>query len=84
MAPPNVTAAPYACLKEIQAECYRLGIPLKTRHREVAPGQYEFAPTFGLVTSQIDQNLMVMQISECSVVWCSIVCLFWMLYHVMF
>jgi glutamine synthetase len=63
MAPPNVTGAPMACMKEIQEECYKLGIPLKTRHREVAPGQYEFAPTFGPVTSQIDQNLMVMQIS---------------------
>ncbi|CAE7497764.1 glnA3, partial [Symbiodinium microadriaticum] len=41
-----------------------MGIPLKTRHREVAPGQYEFAPLFGFCTTQIDQNLMVMQIME--------------------
>lgn len=68
MAPPNVTGAPLACMKEIQEECYKLGIPLKTRHREVAPGQYEFAPTFGTVTNQVDQNLMVMQISK-SVSW---------------
>jgi glutamine synthetase len=64
MDPPNVTGAPYACMKDIQEECYKIGIPLKTRHREVAPGQYEFAPTFGHVTSQVDQNLMVMQISK--------------------
>ena len=32
------------------------------RHREVAPGQYEFAPLFGTVTTQIDQNLVVMQV----------------------
>ena len=31
---------------------------------EVAPNQYEFAPLFGSVTTQIDQNLMVMQIIE--------------------
>jgi len=37
------------CIKEIQAQCFRLGIPLKTRHREVAPNQYEFAPLFGRV-----------------------------------
>jgi glutamine synthetase len=43
-------------------ECYKLGIPLKTRHREVAPNQYEFAPLFGNCISQTDQNLMVMQI----------------------
>merc|ERR1740124_1566807 len=35
-----------------------------TRHREVAPNQYEFAPLFGLATTQIDQNLSVMQILE--------------------
>ena len=51
-------------MNEIQAECYMLGIPLRTRHREVAPNQYEFAPMFGSVTTQIDQNLMVMQILE--------------------
>ena len=35
---------------------------LSNRHREVAPGQYEFAPLFGTVTTQIDQNLVVMQV----------------------
>jgi len=53
-----------ACMQEIQHECFMMGIPLKTRHREVAPNQYEFAPFFGTATTQIDQNLMVMQISE--------------------
>jgi glutamine synthetase len=62
MAPPNQVAL--ECMAAIQQECYKLGIPLKTRHREVAPNQYEFAPYFGYVTSQIDQNLMVMQICE--------------------
>ena len=41
-----------------------MGIPLKTRHREVAPNQYEFAPLFGTNTTQIDQNIMVMQVIE--------------------
>jgi len=62
MAPPNQLAM--ACMKEIQHECFMLGIPLKTRHREVAPNQYEFAPLFGIATTQIDQNLMVMQIGQ--------------------
>jgi glutamine synthetase len=53
-----------ACMQEVQHECFMLGIPLRTRHREVAPNQYEFAPLFGLATTQIDQNLMVMQILE--------------------
>ena len=51
-------------MKEIQEQCYKLGIPLKTRHREVAPNQYEFAPLFGSVITQTDQNLVVMQICE--------------------
>jgi glutamine synthetase len=62
MAPLNQHAL--ACMTAIQEECFHLGIPLRTRHREVAPNQYEFAPMFGYVTSQIDQNLMVMQIAE--------------------
>jgi glutamine synthetase len=53
-----------ACLQELQHECFMMGIPLRTRHREVAPNQYEVAPMFGLATTQIDQNLMVMQVLE--------------------
>lgn len=53
-----------ACMKEIQDECFKMGIPLKTRHREVAPNQFEFAPEYGINTIQIDQNLMVMQVIE--------------------
>jgi len=53
-----------ACLQELQHECFMMGIPLRTRHREVAPNQYEVAPLFGLATTQIDQNLWVMQILE--------------------
>jgi glutamine synthetase len=62
MAPlaPNVLA----CMQEVQKECALLGIPLRTRHREVAPGQYEFAPLFGPTTQQVDQNVMVMQLLD--------------------
>jgi glutamine synthetase len=51
-------------MQEMQQECWKMGIPLKTRHREVAPGQYEFAPLFGTNTTQVDQNIMVMQVIE--------------------
>ena len=64
MAPLSSATTALACMQEIQDECWRMGIPLKTRHREVAPNQYEFAPLFGSNTTQIDQNLMVMQIIE--------------------
>jgi glutamine synthetase len=64
MAPPSLTSPALACMQEIQEQCFKMGIPLKTRHREVAPNQYEFAPTFGTAASQVDQNLTVMQVIE--------------------
>jgi len=64
MAPPSSATPALACMQEIQDEAWKLGIPLKTRHREVAPNQFEFAPLYGYNTTQIDQNLMVMQIIE--------------------
>ena len=64
MAPLSSSTPALACMQEIQDECWRMGIPLKTRHREVAPNQFEFAPLYGTNTTQIDQNLMVMQIIE--------------------
>lgn len=64
MAPLSSATQALACMQEMQDEAWRLGIPLKTRHREVAPNQFEFAPLFGSNTTQIDQNIMVMQIIE--------------------
>jgi len=64
MAPPSLANPALAAMQEMQDECWRLGIPLKTRHREVAPNQYEFAPLYGYNTTQVDQNIMVMQIIE--------------------
>jgi glutamine synthetase len=64
MAPLSEATPVLACMQAIQEKCFKLGIPLRTRHREVAPNQYEFAPTFGTVVTQVDQNLVVMQIIE--------------------
>eukprot|EP00238_Polyblepharides_amylifera_P006290 CAMPEP_0196579046 /NCGR_PEP_ID=MMETSP1081-20130531/16539_1 /TAXON_ID=36882 /ORGANISM="Pyramimonas amylifera, Strain CCMP720" /LENGTH=767 /DNA_ID=CAMNT_0041898483 /DNA_START=79 /DNA_END=2382 /DNA_ORIENTATION=+ len=64
MGPINTAGPAMNAMKEIQKECFKIGIPLVTRHREVAPNQYEFAPMFGPVVGQVDQNLMVMQIIE--------------------
>ena len=67
MSPPSESSRALNCMRDIQRECFMLGIPLKTRHREVAPNQYEFAPLYGTATTQIDQNLLVMQlIDECA------------------
>jgi len=62
MAPLNPIAL--ACMKEMQHECFKMGIPLNTRHREVAPNQYECAPYFGIASAQIDENLIVMELME--------------------
>ena len=62
MAPLNPIAL--ECMKEMQHECFKMGIPLNTRHREVAPNQYECAPYFGVASAQIDENLMVMELME--------------------
>lgn len=64
MAPPSHASPALACIAELQQMCFKMGIPLRTRHREVAPNQYEIAPLFGFVTTQIDQNLVVMQMLE--------------------
>jgi len=64
MAPLSTATPALECIREIQTEAFKMGIPLKTRHREVAPNQYEFAPLFGPAVTQTDNNLMVMQITE--------------------
>jgi len=59
-----LNVAALECMKEMQHEAFKMGIPLKTRHREVAPNQYECAPYFGVASAQIDENLMVMELME--------------------
>jgi glutamine synthetase len=49
---------------DFEMECYKLGIPLKTRHNEVAPSQYECAPNFEEVNLAIDHNQLLMDVME--------------------
>jgi len=51
-----------AFMRELEVESYRLGIPLKTRHNEVAPNQFEMAPIFGEANLSNDQNQLVMNL----------------------
>jgi glutamine synthetase len=46
----------------LEVESLRLGIPLKTRHNEVAPNQFEMAPIFGEANLSNDQNQLVMNL----------------------
>jgi glutamine synthetase len=50
-----------AFMMDLDRELWRLGIPAKTRHNEVAPGQFEMAPVFEPASVGSDHNMMVMQ-----------------------
>ena len=49
-------------MKDLEFEGYKLGIPLKTRHNEVAPNQFEIAPVFEDMNLAVDHNLLLMSI----------------------
>lgn len=49
-------------MADFEKESYRLGIPLRTRHNEVAPGQYECAPMFEELNMANDHNLLLMDV----------------------
>ncbi len=52
----------YAFMRDYETECYKLGIPLRTRHNEVAPCQFECAPIFEEVNLAVDHNTLLMDI----------------------
>lgn len=51
-----------AFMEELNEELWKLGIPVKTEHKEVAPGQYELAPVYETVNVSIDHNQLVMEL----------------------
>jgi len=51
-----------AFMEDFEYEAYRLGIPVKTRHNEVAPNQFECAPIFEEVNLAVDHNQILMDI----------------------
>lgn len=51
-----------AYMQELEFEAMQLGIPLKTRHNEVAPGQFELAPVFEEANLSVDHNSLVMDL----------------------
>ncbi|MCC6162504.1 MAG: glutamine synthetase III [Acidobacteria bacterium] len=50
-----------ACMREVEDELYAIGVPIKTRHNEVAPSQYEIAPIFEQANVSTDHQMMVME-----------------------
>lgn len=49
-----------ACMLETERELYKLGVPVKTRHNEVAPGQYEVAPVYENANVATDHQQLIM------------------------
>lgn len=54
----------YNYMRDLETECHKLGIPVRTRHNEVGPGQYELAPMFEEVNIAIDHNQLLMDLME--------------------
>lgn len=54
----------YAFMRDFEEESYKLGIPLRTRHNEVAPAQFECAPIFEEVSVAVDHNTLLMDIMD--------------------
>ncbi|MCO6497061.1 MAG: glutamine synthetase III [Chitinophagaceae bacterium] len=52
----------YAFMRDFEEEAYRLGIPLRTRHNEVAPSQFECAPIYEEVNLAVDHNILLMDV----------------------
>ena len=52
----------YSFMRDFENESYKLGIPLKTRHNEVAPSQFECAPIFEEVNIAVDHNILLMDV----------------------
>jgi len=51
-------------MRELETECMYLGIPVKTRHNEVAPNQFELAPVFEETNLAVDHNSLLMDVME--------------------
>jgi glutamine synthetase len=51
-----------ACMAEVELELYKTGVPVKTRHNEVAPSQYEIAPVFENANVAADHQMMTMEV----------------------
>ena len=59
-----IPARVLAFMRELEYEALRAGVPVRTRHNEVAPNQFEMAPVYENVNLANDHNLLVMSIME--------------------
>ncbi len=54
----------YAFMRDLETESHKLGIPVRTRHNEVAPAQYEVAPVFEEINVAVDHNQLLMDLMD--------------------
>ncbi len=59
-----IPARALSFMRDLEKECTVLGIPVKTRHNEVAPNQFELAPVFEEANLAVDHNLLLMDVME--------------------
>jgi glutamine synthetase len=57
----TIPARVLACMAEVERELWALGVPVKTRHNEVAPAQYEIAPIFEMSQLGSDHQMLTME-----------------------
>ena len=60
----SIPARALAYMKDLEVECMLLGIPVKTRHNEVAPNQFELAPIFDEANLAVDHNSLLMDVMD--------------------
>lgn len=60
----SIPARAYAFMQDMEIEALQLGIPLKTRHNEVAPSQFECAPIYEEINLAIDHNQLLMDLMD--------------------
>lgn len=60
----SISERVHAFMHDFEIESYKLGIPLKTRHNEVAPSQFECAPVFEEINLAVDHNQLLMDLMD--------------------
>lgn len=60
----SIAERAWKAINEMEVNLWKLGIPITTRHREVAPNQYEIAPIFENTTIATDHNMMTMEVMQ--------------------
>jgi glutamine synthetase len=58
----SIPSRAIAFMHDLEIECIKLGIPVKTRHNEVAPNQFELAPLFEEANKAVDHNSLIMDV----------------------